>query len=566
MEGKPGAAPGFPGPGPGFREKARGEGRKLQVGAAPFRIAALAVLCALGPVSCVLLPVRLGAPVAGVVRDAQTGEPVEGALVVVRYDGSFDEVLPDRDLIGHAEAETDAEGRFRAGPIVRPGVSGWPFYRTEARVVGVLAAGYRCAERDLVAAGDTEIALEPTRDLVLRRASCRPVGARPGRADAYMTAWRELHGGRSDPDAEAAAQRLARLLDARAQLGHGAQCRGPVVDLALSPDGEHAAWLVETDDAHRVFLHDLRGDAGGAPERVATLPVAASRRLAFTGPHELVSWVPSAEPLPHSLPRAPDAARRPETLEVAWAEAPPAAPAPYAEEIDPAGATRAEPAPFDPAELADAGRARWLGRSFALAPELDPETGLPRDVLHVTDDRGRAWQIDLPGEACGRRAGFGRPHYRITADGRTGLDLRFVEGGCRVVAIDLVSGGSTRLDAGSDAATCRREDRIPATHLGHALRGWMRELEAVLRDAGVPPGSPVVLAIAESGETVAWVRDDAGEPRPVAVPRFPVATPLRRIHVSVVDAAGREGRGEADGAGAEALWQAPLSGVGRQPL
>ena len=40
------------------------------------------------------------------------------------------------------------------------------------------------------------------------------------------------------------------------------------------------------------------------------------------------------------------------------------------------------------------------------------------------------YALTLPGEACGQAGRFGRPQYRMSADGHSGIDLRFVGGGC----------------------------------------------------------------------------------------------------------------------------------------
>ena len=81
--------------------------------------------------SCVVLPVRIGPAVDGQVVDQASGKPVADALVVVRFDGRYDDVLPDRDLIGHQEARTDAQralpdGAPGAGRASRPGRSSRP--------------------------------------------------------------------------------------------------------------------------------------------------------------------------------------------------------------------------------------------------------------------------------------------------------------------------------------------------------------------------------------------------------------------------------------------------------
>ena len=88
--------------------------------------------------SCIVLPVRFASGVAGRVVDRSTGEPLADALVVVRFDGHYDDLLPDRALLGHREGKTDAAGRFSIGAMVRPGLSVWPAYQTQARVVAVI--------------------------------------------------------------------------------------------------------------------------------------------------------------------------------------------------------------------------------------------------------------------------------------------------------------------------------------------------------------------------------------------------------------------------------------------
>ena len=80
------------------------------------------------------LPVQLTPAVQGRVLDDSTGAPVAHAVVVVRFDVRRDERLPERDLLGHREVQTDSEGRFRLSPELRPGLSAWPHGGSEARV------------------------------------------------------------------------------------------------------------------------------------------------------------------------------------------------------------------------------------------------------------------------------------------------------------------------------------------------------------------------------------------------------------------------------------------------
>ena len=103
---------------------------------------AIAAALALTQLSCVVLPVRSAPGVTGRVLDEASGESLAGAHVVVRFDGRYGDLLPDREQLGHAEALSDAEGRFRVGRFVRPGLSLWPLFRTEARVVAVLRVGF----------------------------------------------------------------------------------------------------------------------------------------------------------------------------------------------------------------------------------------------------------------------------------------------------------------------------------------------------------------------------------------------------------------------------------------
>ncbi len=470
--------------------------------------------------SCVVLPVRMAPAVDGLVVDQASGQPVPDALVVVRFDGRYDDVLPDRDLIGHQEARSDASGRFRMERLVRAGLSAWPHFKTEARVVGVMRAGYRCAAPQAVPdTGPVRIELTPALDELDRRESCRPVTGGRGEVTAYMDAWRTLFADAGAQPPSESDRQVERLLAARTVLGFGENCAGPVTDLAISPDGARAALRIASPRGDRWQRIEL----GSGALRAIEGPTAASQsaRLAWASASELILIEPDSGPERAVTTSALATAR---TTRIWSAEgAPPAAPDAGS------GARRALPE-----DLSDESDRLWHGRSFALARTLDPTSGLPADALRVVREDGSRYSLPLPGEACGQAGHFGRPHYRITADARSGLDLRFVGGGCHAVRIDLESGDWKKLDSASAAAQCETARRIPASNLFVALRGYMREVEATLVEGGADPAAAFVLEIAADGETHAQARDFAGERRNLRVPRFPLRTPLRRIDVSTV--------------------------------
>lgn len=475
----------------------------------------------LGLTSCVVLPVRIGPAVDGQVVDQQSGRPVAGAIVVARFDGRYDDVLPDRDLLGHAEATTDAMGRFRIDRIVRPGFSAWPLYKTEARIVGVMHDGYRCAApRAASDTGPVRITLSPAVDALDRRDSCRPVAAERGEVTAYMDAWRALFADSGTRAPDEGERQLERLLAARSVLGFGENCTGPVTDLAVAPDGSSAALRVVSGDGALVQRVELASGERHAIEEPAG--ASAHARLAWAGAGELVLVEPDAGAARALAPRAP--AQR-MLLWSARAGSPPASPSPGA-------APRSRP--LDVEDLSDESDRFWGGRSFALARTLDPSSGLAVDELRVTREDGSRAALALPGEACGQPGRFGRPQYRMTTDGRGGIDLRFVGGGCHAVRIDLETGAWQKLDGEARPARCETARRIPSANLSVALRGYMRELESALVEGGADPAAAFVLEIGADGETNALARNFAGDRLSVRVPRFPVATPLRRIDVSTV--------------------------------
>jgi hypothetical protein len=485
---------------------------------------AAGLLLALGLCSC-LLPVRTGPGLEGRVIDRETGEAVEGAVVVVRWDGRYGDELPDRETLGHAETATGPDGRFRLPRYTRGGLTVWPLFRVEARVERVIHPAYACPlPRAVGPSGRVEIRLSRAELDGDRRETCRPVRARSGEATAYMTAWRELFPDPETPEQREERQRLDRLLEARATLGFGGNCEGPVTDLALAPDGAHAAFVTRDSRGSRAHVVDL----GSGEVQSSPVEDPVRRRLAWTGAGELLLWQPAGR-AERTVSASIFARGR---SQVVWRDetALPAALDPGAG-LTPVGTSPHRP--LDPADLRDEADTRWLGRTFELERRVDPESGLPRDQLRVTRPDGGRHTVALPGEACGG-ARFGRPHYRIDASASAGLDLRFVDGGCHVVRIDLDDGRWERLDAAHEAATCRSRRRVPPAQLAAALRGWTRDLRAALSDAGADPDAAHALEIGEDGRTRVLARDYAGLPVTLEGPEFPIDTPLRRIDVTHV--------------------------------
>jgi hypothetical protein len=430
--------------------------------------------------------------------------------------------------MGHREVRTDAHGRFEVGPLVQAGLNAWPLLKTEARVVSVLHEGFRCpATHKLEQGAQNRIGITPALDRDDLRDSCRPIPAKDGEAVAYMTEWRKLFPERNAGGTSDSERQFERQIAAREVLGFGENCEGPVVDLALAPGGKRAALLTTGRDGMQVSTLEL--DPRGAPRVVASAS-EEPQRLAWTSPDELVLW----EPAPRSARSISPSLFATERFEVIW-RSPGSAPPPAAPDRE--GRAHAPRVPLDPSDLNDEADILWLGRSFVLGRTLDPETGLPSDYLDVTREDGSSSRFALPGEACGDRGRFGRPHYRIASDGRHGLDLRYVNGGCHAVGIDLETGHWSTLDTSRAQASCRENLNIPAPRLALALRGYARDVTTVLEEAGADPSAAYVLRIRPDGAVRAESRDYTGRAVSVDAPRFPVTTPLRRIDVSVVGSA-----------------------------
>ncbi len=498
--------------------------------------------------SACVLPVRLAPGVEGAVMDASTGAALEGARVVVRFDGHHDDQLPDRDLLGFAEATTDANGRFVVGPLRSPGLAVWPLLRIETRLVAVFHPGHRCASPRMISQGETPIvALEPARSADEMRETCHPVPARRGEAQGYMAAWRALFP-TPRPDDDSRQRDTDRVLAARSVFGFGENCEGPVLDMALAPSGRFAALVIAGALGPEIHAVELGVSGPLPPRRIGPAPRTPPRRIAWATAWELVLWEPASEQR-RAISPSPFADGRFERI---WH-------APGANELlpaapDPLGSLQQIAAPLDPGDLNDEADSRWFGRSFSLHQVPDPETGLAVDRLHIVGREGLHSDVALAGEACGPPGRFGRPHYRIAAGGRAGVDLRFVDGGCHAVSVDLETGFWSRMDRADAPATCSRTRRIPVSQLNLALRGYARELESGLAEAGADPAAPYALRIADDRGVVVEAMDFAGRPRRFEAAPFPVTTPLRRIEVSVVGSTHPAPRG------------APIAVPGPEPL
>jgi len=510
-------------------------GATLRIGHGRALVAVLALALAPFQTSCVILPVRIASGMEGVVVDAVSGGSVADALVVVRFDGRYGDVLPDRKVLGHREARTDARGEFRVGSLVRPGISAWPFFKTDARVVAVLKQGYRCAKPVAIRTdGVVKIPLQPALDDDDQRDSCHPVSANPGEADSYMTAWRALFPEKQRAEDAESERQIARILEARSVLGFGENCEGPVVDLALAPDGLRAGYVAAAERPE-VSIVELAPGAPLTSELVAHDDSSPPRRLAWTSAGDLVLWEPSADAY-HSVSPSIFGSDR---FEVVWRPAQRRFPAPAAPSFrawSPKTDSRTQHSPLDPSDLNDEADTRWLGRTFSLDRSIDAETGLAEDLLAIVREDGSRYEIPLPGESCGPHGRFGRPHYRITATENAGVDLRFVRGGCHAVLIDFETGAWTQLDESSEPALCQGARNVPASHFNIALRSYAREVQLARTAAGGDPAASYALILQPGGKTVVETRSFAGEAISTPVPDFPLTTPLRRINVSLVGA------------------------------
>lgn len=505
-------------------------------GSVGFFARLLACGAAAAAAACVPLPVRHAPAARGTLLDA-SGAPLPGALVVVRFDASYEEPPARYRPLAWRSVRSGPDGRFRAGPALAPGIEAWPWQRTRARVVVALAEGRLCAdEQELAADGSTRIAMMPAPDEEERRASCPPLAGWPAGAQEYAAAWRDLYETAAFPDAGVtpAEQEFARASAFRRSLGFGANCTGPVLDLSLAPDGGRAALLLARGSEVEVQLVEASGERAARRRSLAHLPAEPLPRLAWTSLGSLsVAAAGSSAGADARRPEllagpldAPGSARAHEAAQVLWRpETPPASLA---------GETADEPPALEAADRHDDEGLRWFGRSFGDLQEVDAETGLPRDRLQVTDAAGAAVTLALPGEPCGPEGRFGRPQLRVSADGTRGLDLRFVEGACRALAIDLATGDWEALDGETEAGVCAAERHVPASQLAGALPGYLRELRRLLGEAGLDPAAAFALDVEPGAPARLEAQAPDGRRRTLAAPPFPLATPLRRIAVGVV--------------------------------
>ena len=490
-----------------------------------------AAVLALLQISCVVLPVRVALGVSGAVVDRVSGKPVKGALVVVRFEGHYDDILPDREVLGHREAKTDASGRFAIGSLIKPGISAWPTFRTEARVVAVMSDDYRCPRPQRVSdSHQVRVGLQRALDENDRRDSCSPVPAEKGEAVAYMAAWRELYPDlHAGPDVDEVHQ-LERLLSARSAFGFGKNCEGPALDLALSPDGRRAAFEIAGDRVSEVHVVELRASRSRLAQVIARDSQSSPRRLAWMSPVDLVLWEPSGDSYQAVSPSVSSTGE----FERIWSATGPASRALDRAEGPPLRFEEKAVRVLAPEDLNDEGDSRWRGRSFVLQQRPNPQTGLPQDDLRVYREDATSYTLSLPGEVCGPRGRFGRPQYRIAADNRTSLDLRFVNGGCHVVRTDLETGEWSALDAIDRAGVCRAARRVQPAEFRTALRGYTRELESAIFEAGADPAAAYALRIEADGTTRLDTRGFSGESMTIEVPRFPLDTPLQRIEITTL--------------------------------
>jgi hypothetical protein len=482
--------------------------------------------------ACVL-PARIASGVKGVVVDAESGEAIEGAVVVVRFEGSHGKVLPDRELLGHREGTSNATGNFDIGSIIRPGLSTWPGYQTGARIVSVIKAGYLCpAPQAAQTKEQATIELRRALDLADQRDSCRPVPAERGEATRYMATWRELFPSEINVADIENERQISRLLEARSALGFGENCHGPVNDLALISDGSHVGFSVTAHSSSEVRIIKFGSEEGIDPVLIASDKASPRRRLVWTRSGDLVLWEPSGNSQRFVSPSVFGSDSFNIVFKATNRRAPPAKADFGAKRI--LKDSRPKHTPVDPADLNDESDTRWNGRSFAIQRALDPETGLSSEILAVTMQDGIRHEIKLPGEACGENGRFGRPQYRITEDGRTAIDLRFLEGGCHAISIDLASGDWRKIDGIRGGSQCNRTRNIPASHFKTALRSYSREVLAARVAAGGDPAASYALLIEPNGSTRVETRSHIGEAVSLDVPDFPISTPLRRINVSLI--------------------------------
>jgi len=281
-----------------------------------------------------------------------------------------------------------------------------------------------------------------------------------------------------------------------------------------------AAVVLEAEGLRRIEIVQLLPEI----QTLARLdpPPREARRLGWVSDDELVLWQP-ADLLSPPASASVDPAS-PGAVETIWRSPNAGEPRGFDRSVEPLQAT----------ERNDVGEARWQGRSFDIERALDPRSGLGTETLRIASADG-ARALPLPGEPCGPRGQYGRPHFRIDGSGGRGLDLRFQNGGCRAVAIDFATGAARPLDtAGARPGACRESRRVPLSRLRAALSDYVSALETTLEAAGGNPRAAFSLHIDPGGATRLQARDYMGGLLRLPLSPFPIQTPLRRIDVTGV--------------------------------
>ena len=102
-----------------------------------------------------------------------------------------------------------------------------------------------------------------------------------------------------------------------------------------------------------------------------------------------------------------------------------------------------------------------------------------------------------------------------------------------MVRVDLESAKWSAIDRLTQPGTCRDSRSVPAALFATALRGYAQDVRAAVSAAGGDPAAAFTLRIDAEGNSEVDTRRFDGESIRVAVPRFPIASPLRRIDVSI---------------------------------
>ncbi len=510
-----------------------------------------------GATGCIPLPLKRAPGLHGAVVDTR-GEPIAGAHVVVRFDGSYDEILGEWDLLGHREATTDENGRFRFGNLHKDGFSAWPWFEARSAVVGVIRDGFSCADRAAALDdGSVRVVLRDGVTAEARRDSCRPVPAAPREAPGFWKAWNALQEvaiARDEP-------RDSGSIAAKRPFGFGMNCRGPVLDAALAPDGVHLARMVtrQRDATTTLRLQILELGEHGPPVIAHAAPVRLRPevgRLAWISDGEL-AWL--EESLQWRDPDRPSTSRTPPGMgrfarvlfdrtardSAALPASRPPSPTPQGvrwtatpKPVDPAApanaATRIDPVVAGDEDRHDRAALRWRDRTFTRHQRVDPNTGLPTTVLRVTRPGGATVEARLPGEACGRTGRFGRPEFALTQRGDRAVDLRYVDGGCQLVSIDLRAGTWESLATAAGPSTCQTSRDIPASQLRAGFPDYAETLQTALERSKLDPKAAFRLVLGPGRAARLEVPTETGRTEILDAPPFPMETPLRVIGVSTL--------------------------------